>query len=591
MSLQSRFPLCDSLLSLVGAIMVPLSLSQRLFLVTAVAVLPTVVILALNLVTLRDDAERRLREEAWNSAKIASLEMNRIVGGIQSLLLAVSKAPVVQLADEGCNLYLTRVTEATPQLSDMAVADAQGNVVCRSSMDRTPLSIADRDYFSATRLSNNVVTGTYTVGRISGRATLPVALGLGPDSAWPGGVIAGGLDLAWLGSRLKERDFVNDNALTIADSTGRIIAREPMPEKFVGTQIPDRYAFLVRETEPGTLPVISQDGTRRVIGYFPPSVEGSGLYVSAGISTGTVYAATNRLMLQGTLVALAGIIAALILARFTSNYFISQPFGRLIATIEAWQREEMDTRTGMGTQFAEFGRAGRALDQFMDQLTAARAARREAERQREVLVNELDHRVKNIVATIQAVARQTFRGSGLDGAVRVFSQRLHAMATAHKVLMSEGWKSALISTVIAETTAPFRDPHRNGFVTEGVDVQLGSKAVMGLSMALHELCTNAVKYGALGSPTGQVSIAWGISEGTFHLSWTESGGPPVTQPTARGFGSAMIEQILAHQLGGMVLIEYLPGGLVCRVSAPVASVLGLSHDIDPASAPLVALQT
>ena len=568
-----------------------LTLSQRLFLVAAVALLPTLAILALVLVTLRGESERRLTYEAANSGRIATLEMNRIIGGVETVLRAVSTTRVVRDGDvQACNDYLSRVTETTPELSDMAIADAQGNVVCRSGTSRAAINVSDRNYFAAALAEGGPVTGTYSVGRLSGRATLPVAMPLAPDAAWPGGVIAVGLDLEWLGARLKERDFAQQSSLTIADREGRIIAREPQPERFVATLIPPAFMPLVTADQPGTLLVTSQDGTRRMIGYFPASDQTNGLYVSSGIATEPIYAATNRLMLQGIGVAVLGMLAALLLARFTSNYFIRQPFERLVATIEAWQRRDTATRTNMGAELAEFGRAGRALDGFMDQLLAARAERRKADHQRDVLARELDHRVKNILATVQAVARQTFRGKGSDDAVRTFGERLRTMAAAHAILMQDGWQAAPLADLIDETIAPFRNPQHRNFIVQGPDIRLGPTAAMSLSMALHELCTNAAKYGALGAAAGQVSIRWRIDttadgDRTLDLTWVEQGGPAVSLPSARGFGSVMIEQVLAQQIGGTVDVAYLPQGLRCRIAAPMALVSPTEAGAMPADDP------
>lgn len=555
-----------------------ISLSQRLFLVTVISLLPALVILTLVFVSLRNDADRRLRDEAVVSAKIATLEMNRIVGGVESVLLAMSNSPVVRAGNAGlCDEYLASVIEVTPELSDAAIADAKGNVVCRSSTNKKSINIADRDYFQAVQSKGISVTGTYSIGRVSGRKTLPIAMPLGKDGAWPGGVIAAGLDLAWLGTRLKERDFLKGNALTIADRNGTILAREPFPERFVGIKIPDAYIHLVNAAKNGTEEVVSLDGTRRVIGYYPASVQTNGLYVSSGIATAEIYAATNLLLFEGAVIASLGILAALWLSRFTSSYSIQRPFQKLIGTIEAWQRNELDTRTDMGADMAEFGRAGRALDTFMDQLQLERAERHKAEVQRDILAHELDHRVKNILATVQAVARQSFRGQTDDPSVKAFVKRVHSMATAHRTLMLDQWNSAQIATIVSDTIDPFSDRSQRVFLAEGPAISLSSSAAMGLSMALHELCTNAAKYGALSVETGQVAIRWGViglgDDAQFDLTWQESGGPPVVAPTSRGFGSTMIEQILSQQIQGAVNLEFRHTGLFCRVTAPLNSIV------------------
>lgn len=227
---------------------------------------------------------------------------------------------------------------------------------------------------------------------------------------------------------------------------------------------------------------------------------------------------------------------------------------------------------------AEFGRAGRALDAFMDQLVSARKERRAAERQREVLVKELNHRVKNIVATVQAIARQTFRGKGQDDAVRVFNDRLRAIGAAHDLLLHDHWQSAAITDLVAEAIKVFDDPGARRFNVSGENIDVGAKAAMTLVMALHELCTNAAKYGALSIPGGEVAIRWYVDvandEPSFNLAWTESNGPKVEEPAARGFGSAMIEQVLAEQLGGTVSMEFHASGLICRAKAPLKNVVG-----------------
>lgn len=554
-----------------------MSLSHRLFLVTAIALLPAIIILVVVFVSLRENADWRLRDEASTQAKIATLELNRIVGGVESVLLAVSNTPIVRTGNvRSCDEYLERVVEVTPQLSDAAIADAEGNVVCRSSTNKEPISVADRDYFKAVQSNGTPVTGTYAIGRVSGRATLPIAMPMGSYTVWSGGVIAGGLDLAWLGARLKERDFLEGNALTVADRNGTILAREPFLEKFVGTQIPDRFLSLVSAPVHGTEEVVSQDGTRRMIGYYPAAPETSGLYVSAGIATDDFYAATRNLILTGTLIAVSGIAAAFALSLFTSNYFIRRPFHRLINTIEAWQQEDLERRTEMGAGLAEFGRAGRALDTLGEQLAAARAERKKAEAQRDVLSRELEHRVKNMFATVQAVARQSFRGN-LDPSIRTFFQRIHSMATAHSALVEDKWHSAPIMSVVQRTIQPFTDRDHKFFSVDGPDLDLSSRATMGLSMALHELCTNASKYGALSVETGAVEIKWEVlqeGEGpTFQLCWSEHGGPHVAIPRTRGFGSAMIEQILSQQLDGSVSLDYRSEGLICRVSAALGNVI------------------
>jgi two-component sensor histidine kinase len=199
-----------------------------------------------------------------------------------------------------------------------------------------------------------------------------------------------------------------------------------------------------------------------------------------------------------------------------------------------------------------------------------RAARRQA-----MLLHELNHRVKNTLATVQAIAGQTLRrDTDPEEARSVFLARLLALSKTHDLLTASGWTGSDVRQVVAAELVPFRDETRPGRVTlDGPAVTLAPNATVSLGMAIHELVTNAVKYGALSVPGGSVAVAWSVTaegrRGTvdrrLQLRWQEEGGPPVTPPTRRGFGSRLIERGLARELGGTAQIDFAPGGVRCAM--------------------------
>jgi two-component sensor histidine kinase len=210
----------------------------------------------------------------------------------------------------------------------------------------------------------------------------------------------------------------------------------------------------------------------------------------------------------------------------------------------------------------------------MDELVAARSQREKDEQHRELLVGELDHRVKNLLATVQAVARQSFKAANIDPAVLdTFNARLRNMAESHSVIMRDHWQTASLADIVRAAVAPFDSPANSPFSISGAAVTLDPKSALALGMALHELCTNAAKYGALSTEEGRVSVNWHIeAEGESRsavLSWRESGGPGVAPPSQKGFGTTMIEKMLAGQIGGMVAVDYAPDGLQCVITMPL----------------------
>lgn len=205
--------------------------------------------------------------------------------------------------------------------------------------------------------------------------------------------------------------------------------------------------------------------------------------------------------------------------------------------------------------------------------------RHRAETLRQLLLNELNHRVKNTLAVVQGLAAQSFkRGIEPDAARRGFEGRLRALAAAHDLLTAENWVGAGLRSVILEAIHGTADGSRLSI--EGPDLQLPPQTAVTLALAMHELATNAVKYGALGAPDGRVHVGWHLVEQAgegvprLELMWAETGGPPVVPPKRRGFGSRMLEQGLAGEIGGTVRLEFAADGLRCHINAPLPGAHG-----------------
>ncbi|MDC7264544.1 MULTISPECIES: sensor histidine kinase [unclassified Shinella] len=194
-------------------------------------------------------------------------------------------------------------------------------------------------------------------------------------------------------------------------------------------------------------------------------------------------------------------------------------------------------------------------------------AKKQFERFQAMAMGELKHRIKNILSTVTAIARQTFvNGDDERDAVRTFDERLASLARAHDLLTTGNWEEADLRTVIDAALQPYA-PDR--FRIEGPAINVGAHAVTALTLAFHELATNAAKYGALSREGGIVCIRWHGSPDTvrFKLQWREEGGPDVVVPTRRGFGSKLIERLLAAELNGEVRLDFAPSGLICDVDA------------------------
>jgi PAS domain S-box-containing protein len=193
----------------------------------------------------------------------------------------------------------------------------------------------------------------------------------------------------------------------------------------------------------------------------------------------------------------------------------------------------------------------------------------EAAAHRELVFGELNHRVKNTLALVQAIAQQTLKGVEAAPFARAFQGRLANLAVAHGLLTRANWENVPLRQLVADALM-LRTEARARYDLDGPEVSLSPKQALAIAMALHELNTNAAKHGALSVNGGRVELRWSVTQSPeeLRLTWRERGGPQVAAPKTKGFGLFMIERILAQDLDGEVTLEFAPDGLVCRIHAP-----------------------
>lgn len=206
--------------------------------------------------------------------------------------------------------------------------------------------------------------------------------------------------------------------------------------------------------------------------------------------------------------------------------------------------------------------------------------RKRAQEQQKLLLREIQHRIKNSLMTVQVIAKQTL--PSISPKERDdFEARLEALARAHDLLTLEHWDEASITDVVARALTPFQDTHQERFLAEGPTATLDMRKAVLVGLALHELATNAIKYGALSNANGRVHVRWALRDdgngARLVLRWRESGGPPVAAPTRKGFGSMMIERAISSELGSSQW-EFAPHGVVWRVELPLADAQTLIPD-------------
>src|SRR4029077_9561589 len=256
-------------------------------------------------------------------------------------------------------------------------------------------------------------------------------------------------------------------------------------------------------------------------------------------------------------------------ARFQTEFRIVRPNG--------------EVRWGYGAGIISRDAAGKAVR--MNGVTVDITERKRAEERQVLLAREVDHRAKNTLAVVLSVLRLT-RAPTIKDFIVAVEGRVHALAATHNLLSATRWEGADLGKIVEEEMAPYHANHRQRVITNGPAVVLLPATAQAVALALHELATNAAKYGALSTETGTLSVTWRADGNALVLDWTETGGPPTAEPARLGFGLTIVRSSIEAQFRGGVSYEWRPDALRSRLSIPAAQIAAapVAREV-PAEAP------
>jgi two-component sensor histidine kinase len=344
----------------------------------------------------------------------------------------------------------------------------------------------------------------------------------------------------------------------IIDRQHRIIARTVEHEKFVGATAAQAFTRQLGGRE-GTLKSTTLDGVQVVNGYFTSPISEWTTVVS--VTRSAYFMPLRNALLAVLVIGVCGLALSMLFAVLYSRY-VTPPIWRLHDDALALSARR---RVGpFSTGITELNAVSDAIASTSEALLRERQSNR-------LLIDELNHRVKNTLATVQAIAAQTLRNAKADPTLQeAFEARLMALSRAHDALSSESWTGADLRDIVAQILQPHVAAGR--IRIEGPPVRLSPRSALAIAMGMQELATNAAKYGALSNDSGRVSITWSVDQGspaTLSLRWEESGGPRVSPPARRGFGTRLIERNLARDLDGEAVIRFESSGIVCTLKGKV----------------------
>ena len=556
-----------------------MSLTKRIAGLVALALVPALAVQGYNEYALRTARSEVVRSDAVRAARGIASDLGQFGRSARQVLGILAGVPEVRNQDpQACTAYLKSLLGQVPGAFFFGVTDSDGKIVC-NTLGSQPgaYKVADRIYFKDAMRTGSFAVGEYVAGRVTNQPTMQFAQPIPGQTGQPIGIVLTSIDLAWLARHLSNAGLPPDATLTVADRNGAILIRLPDHAEWVGKPLPPAFLKGMSENRGGVVEMPGLRGRMRVTGVAAPNGDDlDSVTVAVGLARDTAFADIDAATQRGIVLILVGALLAFAAALLGGRVFIRRPVRRLLQADTAWRAGELGARSGV-TGKGEFGQLGEAFDAMATSLQRHESDLRQElarshllQEQQTMMLHELNHRVRNTLTTVQSLARQSRKG---DENNERLEGRIISLSKTHDLLSRDDWSGASLMAILENELSPFRD-EADRFGLSGPDVDLGPRYVLALGMTLHELTTNAAKYGALSTEDGRVDISWQVVAGEtgirrLKMDWRESGGPAVQEPRRRGFGTRLITGGVSRELGGSVSLKFAPSGLICSIDVPL----------------------
>ena len=530
--------------------------------VCAIAV-PMLTFVALLLVQLQSNERAALEVRTEREAQSLATGVARVLQEMSTILRVLATAPELEAGD--LEDFHNRAQDALRSGSlYVLLVDADGQQLLNTRVPYgAPLGkTSEPDSLKAALTSRAITASGVFFGKTSNRRVFNVVLPLPEDLRRVGAALIITRNADELNALTTTKGLPPGWDAAILDAAGRVVASSNGPggehEKLLDGQLPPKFVAA------SGVAYGPDEDSDSIVGYarafaWPWTAV---VWGPAAAAQASIVATWKLLILGGLILVTFAVAAAVFLAR------------RLRSSVR--RIAGMAERVGRGEVVAPIDSHIREVDMVARTLSTASFDRSQAEDRIHLMLRELAHRTKNLLAVIQAMIHQAARGSGVPAEFqRGMNERIAALGRSIDLLTAKQWSGAPIARVVETHVSTFLGS-REQLETRGDNFLLKPDAVQNLGLVLHELATNAVKYGALSEPRGRLLVAWQVSlasdgEPGLRISWQESGGPPVAPPAAKGFGSKIVEGHAAASFNGRVTVDYRDGGLLWVLEAPLSN--------------------
>lgn len=552
-------------------------LQKRLYQLVALALVPVLAIQVIGSIQSYRGKLATVNDDALRYARLISDDINSQMRVVENTMQTLSKVPGLRSDPATCSSYLKDVAKDFPSLSGFSYIDRSGTMRCTSFDVPDNANFTTWPAFQEARENGRFTISTLVTGPVSKKPVIPILLPLHDERGQFDGILGTSLVVQKLNEQFSARNLPPDAIMGVFDRAGTIIARVPYQEDLIGKPIMDANRYMLEAKQAGTVTTVTRDGREKVIGFVPLSEAPYDLIVTFGIDRQKALWPVRAEALRNFGAIALGLLLSLLAAAYFGRKILRDPILGLLSVIERQRAGDTGARVRVTNKDTELGKLGYAFNTMAEEITQKANRLSEALEVQTGLTAELNHRVKNTLANVLSIARQSFQVHRPVVEIEtVFIDRIMAIAAAHALLSESNWTGLDLGALAATVLKPHQGMDDSRIRIDGPALHLEPNISIALGMVLHELATNAVKHGALSSRTGQVELTWKIADGMFSLMWRESGGPPVVASERRSFGSRFIKSALL-QANGKVNYEFLPEGVVFQVSSPLANWTNQQH--------------
>ena len=539
-----------------SAVKAPSTVARRLLFMALTLAAPAILLMGALVTQQYAESQRRFSTQLIAMTRALSLATDRQIGQGQSILQGLAVSPA--LADGDLATFETQAREAVEGREGWIVLMTHDTQLINTRIPRgqpTPYAPVSPQSW------REMTTGKSNVSNLIPRKGTTPLIGVNMPVLVKGKllVLAYMQHPAAFHALMTAQTFPDTWTASIVDRNAALVARSRDQEKMLGKHASKDMQNAMARANDGVVRTHTLDGVQTLSAFSRSPTYGWTFIV------GVPREELNRTVLTSLGPAVAG--AALLIALGVSAALaFARPISRdvrgLVAEAEALAAgAPLDPEPSHLQEIAE---VRGSLQAAADILRAREAEARQAAERQQLMINELNHRVKNTLVVVQSLARHSLRPesekSGGDKGLVQFNDRIHALATAHDLLTRRSWEGADMGELLAETLQPYASQ----VTLEGPPLPLAPNAAVALAMIFHELATNASKYGGLSTEAGRVAVTWSLDGRTrLSLTWRETGGPEVKPPKRTGFGSRLIAASLRGDLAGSAEFDYAPSGLTC----------------------------